>query len=105
MPLPDDRRPASSPRGDLNMKDLSEIERIVLAYAQGQPLFITPHGENDPIVPIPEQMEKSQFNIFFSSLHTALAASGLRTHLRLTELRAVSTWADLAAIVYARQTA
>jgi hypothetical protein len=87
------------------MKRIGEIRQIVLDYATSQPIFISPTAINEPIVPQPESMSDSMFGRFFSSLHGALADAEVLTHVRLGELRAVDTWADLAAIIFGRQVA
>lgn len=82
---------------------IGPLRQLILDYATNQPLFTTPTAINDPIEPQPAEMSQAQFNLFFSTLSAVLADAGVDTELRLGELRSVQTWADLAAVVFGRQ--
>ena len=86
------------------MMQLPDIQRLVMQYATDAPGFSTPASIDDPIDPGPSSMNTAQFNGFFSSLYGFLATHSIQTHIRLEELGTMSTWAELAGILYARQT-
>jgi len=87
------------------MKSLPEVQQIVMDYATTTPVFISPTTIDDAINPAPSTLNPAQFNSFFSSLYAFLATHAVQTHIRLEELSTMSTWAELAGILFARQTA
>jgi len=86
------------------MMQLPAIQQLIIQYASEAPGFSTPTSIDDAIDPGPSTMNTAQFNGFFSSLYGFLATNSIQTHIRLEELGTMTTWAELAGILYARQT-
>ena len=87
------------------MTSLPTMQQFVMEYASRSPAFSTPASIDDAIDPAPGQMNTAQFNAFFSSIYAFLASKAVQTHIRLEEISTMTTWAELAGILYARQTA
>jgi len=82
------------------MKSIEEIKTVVMSFARSSSLFITPAGDDDPLVPQPEAMTDAQKRQFFNTLLQALAAGGIKAKLPFNSLMACDTWTQVRILVF-----
>jgi hypothetical protein len=85
------------------MASKPDMDQIVLAYAQGSPIFISPQSMIDVINPAPSGMSAGLFGEFINSLVAALNAANVVTEVVAGDMRASTIWDDVSLSLFGRQ--
>ena len=81
----------------------SQMDELVLQYAQSSTMFLTPQSLVDNINPSPAGMSRTQFGEFINTLVTALNNAGIATNVLVGDMERAVIWDDVSLSLFGHQ--